>query len=249
MRRVRQGIIILSGIALSGCQTEAMPGRTTKTVPVKPKVAVSKPATPKATTPIKKAPVYIDLGPIETVALPSAPITVTREASVTKPSVRPSPVKIEQNISPSEAVLAEQLRPASEGTSALLIKQASGELSDRCDPIYWGGQTPPANLRCNSVHDSVENTNAYRSPLPGTYIRLAPKSELQLNDAEFVVREIGNSDTKVSDDVMGAILLVRSRQQNQPQPVLARESLDDGRTPELPLENVGLPPSVLLPDS
>lgn len=251
MRRVRQVIIILSGIALSGCQSEAVTERRVKAIPVKSEVAVTKPATNKTenTIKIKKAPVYIDLGPIETVALPSTPITVTKETSVTKPSFKPSTAKIERNISPSEAVLAEQLRPASEGASALSIKQASGKLSDRCDPIYWGGQTPPANLGCYSGHGSGANTSAYRSPLPGTYIRLAPQSELQLKDAEFVVREIGNSDIRVSDDVMGAILLVRSRRQQQPQSIPALESLDDSRKPEAPIENGGLPPSVLLPDS
>ncbi len=257
MQYVRRGILIFFGITLSGCQSTESPERFIKTIPTKPKSIISKPATnaitkqaaKKAPKPAPQTPVYIDLGPIETVALPTAPTKPLTEKKIFRPAVEQPTVKFGRDISPSATVTAEQLRASSDKASDLLVEQPSEILSDRCDPSYWGGQAPPADRGCHIVTENVEYGDDHPALLPGTYIRLAPKSDLQLENAGQISRKVGVLDTRVSDDALGAVLLLRPGQQGQSQTVPKVEGINENDSLDVPVNIETLLPSVLLSGS
>lgn len=257
MQYVRRGILIFFGITLSGCQSIVASERIINTTPAKSKSATSKPVTntiaKQATKiprkPTVQTPVYIDLGPIETVALPAGPTKQSTVVNLSNPAIRQSTAKFGRDISPSAAVTAEQLRPSLSRASDLLVEQPSGTLSDRCDPSYWGGQVPPAGHGC---HTDIQNVHYGKNAsvlLPGTYIRLDPKSELQLEDAALVARKVGMLDTSFSDDTLGAVLLVRTGQQSQPK-LMSANNKASGNDPLGVAVNIApVLPSVLVPGS
>lgn len=257
MQYVQRGILILLGITLNGCQSTESPERFIKTIPTKPKSIISKPATNAVTKQVTKkapktatqTPVYIDLGPIKTVTLPTVPTKPLTEKKIFRHSIEQPTAKFRRDISPSAAVTAEQLRASSDKASDLLVEQPSGILSDRCDPSYWGGQAHPVDRSCHTVTENAEYGGDHPALLPGTYIRLAPKSDLQLENAGKIARKVGVLETRVSDDALGAVLLLRPGQQGQSQPVPTIDGINENDPLDVPVNIKTLPPSVLLPGS
>jgi len=78
---------------------------------------------------------------------------------------------------------------------------------------------------------------------------LTSKSELQLQDAGTIVRDVGEFDVDVGDEAFGAVLLVGDRRSNRPAILVPPEVVEEGAVPE-GLSDFNLTvPSSLLPDS
>jgi len=246
-RRKGVGGAVALMMALVGCQNHAAVGH--KAEISKRNATATKPDKIVAREPIAAEPVYIDLGPIETVALTTVPPETIVQPFVPVEAVPASASAFDQVISPSDAVATEQLRLAPTDGVDLIVEQPSGALSDRCDPGYWGGAQPPADLGCDDIGQTVPRLTEYQALQPGTYIRLPSKTAHEVTDANLLVRKVGEADTEFSEEAIGAVLLVGSRRSGRPQLSVIPIPVEDTAVPSAFPDQTAPSLPILLPRS
>ena len=236
-RRIVVGAIAV--LVLSSCQdTASSKARTFSETPS------DKPASPPSSLSdqtVATTPVYIDLGPIETVNLS----TVTVPSSSASPPVSYSPLvphvqqssldrvsAFDRPVPATEAITTQQLQFSSAAQeNPFDIEQPAGTLADRCDPEYRGG-IPSATLHCGDLVITKPFPREVRRAQPGAYIRLTPQRAVLVQDADLILREGERSNKKFSDEALGAILIIDaarpSRTAQQIEPDLKDFSAEEG---------------------
>lgn len=248
--KCRIGLAVVFGLALSGCQTQPDGERSVLTNPQKPKPNFSKVAETEERKRSGPEPVFIDLGPIETIALSPFATFQSSVLPVMETHKNPEPLPLHTVLSPAESVRAIQLASSGGSETDLRVEQPSGPLNDRCDPAYWGGAVPPVSLGCDNALQAHSDRRTHRAPQPGTYVRINQKSPVRLDDAALIARKLSGSEKETSEDALGAVLILGSSgPASRGRASLLYQRSDEDVDPAIPVEGDAVSPSVRLPGS